>query len=418
MAKGTSDKMRHPAAPGRKKAAKRAGTPRSGEENGTVLVTGAAGFNGSTAVDLLTEKGCSVIATDLENSDFRYVRERKKYIEENHKRFGGVKLEIIPADLAKKESLRALFKKKRVRYLFHPAAVFNLSAPWKHLYNVNVMGTKNLLDVAMDAGEPPDATIVWSTAMVYGRPRVKGLIAETHPKNPMNHYARSKWEQELMALSYVEKGLRVAALRPAAVYGPRSAYGLAKGFVPMSWSFAFPVVPIPGSGEHIAHYVHVDDIVGAALHLAERMRSPRSGINGESFNVADDRPGTTKDSMVRVARALHVRPPFLKMPMLMVLAFGKLMPHGVRLPLYNVEKDEIPYMFFDNRFDNSKLKATGYEFKYPDPETGMYATLKWYARNGQLPPIWYVTHPGWKNYWKDAPKGPTPYADYALTADS
>ncbi|MFH1538890.1 MAG: GDP-mannose 4,6-dehydratase, partial [bacterium] len=142
----------------KKTAARKKKITRNDEPKGTVLVTGAAGFTGSTTVDLLIEKGYSVVATDREDAIFLYVRERQAMVEREGWRYKGQKIEIVPADLTRRETLRALFRGRKIRYILHAGAVFDMSAPWKLLYNVNVMGTKNLLEVAADARHVPGAT--------------------------------------------------------------------------------------------------------------------------------------------------------------------------------------------------------------------------------------------------------------------
>ena len=137
----------------------------------------------------------------------------------------------------------------------------------------------------------------------------------------------------------------------------------------MSWGFLFPLVPIPGSGKYMGHYVHVDDVVAAALHLVYAMGHQE--ISGRAFNVSDDTPASTEESMVEAAKELRVRPPFLHVPELFVRLFGLMIPYGVTVPFYGVEREEIPILFWDNVFDNSRLKSTGYHLKYPDSRIGM-----------------------------------------------
>ena len=49
-----------------------------------------------------------------------------------------------------------------------------------------------------------------------------------------------------------------------------------------------------------------------------------------------------------------------------------------------IEKAAPQYLAFDKIWDNSKLKATGFVFKYPTMEQGMTETIAWYKRNGWL----------------------------------
>ena len=49
-----------------------------------------------------------------------------------------------------------------------------------------------------------------------------------------------------------------------------------------------------------------------------------------------------------------------------------------------LEKATLNYLSFDRVWDNSKLKATGFTFKYPFMEEGMRETIAWYKENGLL----------------------------------
>lgn len=410
-------------ADGKKKTAPKKSVKRPAKARATkpapkplALVTGASGFTGSTMVDLLIERGYSVVATDREDTGFAYVRQCQAMIESNPERFRGQTVEIVPADLTKRETLRTVFRYRKIKHVFHAGAVFDMSAPWKLLYNVNVMGTRNLMEVALDARDTPETAILWSTALVYGPPERKKPIREDHPKNPVNYYARSKWEQELMATHFFEKGLRGAILRPSTVYGPRSRYGITKALMPLALGSFIQAMPLPGGGEYKTNYVHCDDVVGAALHIAEKIASKKIKGAGEAFNVCDDMHVSIRKSVGLISRALKVKTPTFRLPEKLITAIGDLMPYGMKIPAVNIEKEEIPYMFMDTVFDNRKLKTAGYKLKYPDPWVGMNVTLKWYARNKMLPRMWYLTHPDWQSYWREFPDEAAPLAS-RKTAD-
>lgn len=79
--------------------------------------------------------------------------------------------------------------------LIHLAGkAFAGSSDWPSLYAVNQIGTLTLLD-ALAREKPGIRCILASTAQVYGA-KAEGLITETAPKHPANHYAISKWAME------------------------------------------------------------------------------------------------------------------------------------------------------------------------------------------------------------------------------
>jgi len=70
--------------------------------------------------------------------------------------------------------------------------------------------------------------VLFSTVSVYGHPEPDELpVKEDNVKRPGTNYERSKLMQEEIGLDYVKKGLPVAVVRPAPVYGPRNTYGMA-----------------------------------------------------------------------------------------------------------------------------------------------------------------------------------------------
>jgi nucleoside-diphosphate-sugar epimerase len=84
-------------------------------------------------------------------------------------------------------------------------------ADWRRFYAVNQLGTCNLLD-AVARVRPGVRCVLASSAQVYG-PGAQGLISETFPANPTNHYAISKHAMELGAQLWRAK-LAIVIARP------------------------------------------------------------------------------------------------------------------------------------------------------------------------------------------------------------
>lgn len=382
------------------------------DELGVVLVTGAAGFTGSTAVDYLLQHGYPVLATDLPGSDFRAVNKHREYMEANPGRYPDVSLEIVPADLTDRSSLKALFKGRRVQYIMHPAAIFDMRASRGALNRVNVGGTCNLLDAASMYAPGLMGVAVWSTVMVYGGSDSPEPITEDCPPDPPNHYAESKLKQEEAALEYERGGMPLVIVRPATVYGPRSEYAMAKALYPLSWGGFIPFLVIPGRGRNLFSSVHIDDVVGAAMHLVYCLAN--MDISGGVYNVADSTPSTFRDIFQECTDQLKVNIPVLGTPERLVDAIYNLLPQDLKIPFINMEREDFSFFTSYYVYDNSKLLSTGYSLKYPDTALGIKVTLEWYARHKKLERIWYLTHPNWKSFWKDIEPHERTYADYEL----
>jgi len=322
------------------------------------LVTGACGFVGSHMVELLLSRGYSVTATD--------------------KKLDGLSnapnVEFRVSDITDRETLKPLFD--GIDLVFHIAGLFDYWAPYERLHGVNVGGTRNLCEVALD--HDIESVVVWSSGSVYGVPD-EIPAGETTPLKPLNNYEKSKVEEEQVALEFHEQnGLPVMILRPASIYGPRSRYGtaillflLARGQLPA----------IPGDGRSHPATVHVRDVVGAAEYLAGK----RAAI-GEVFNVADDSRYSVEELLLAVAQMIGVRIYKFHIPILVLNLVAQLSEWQARLKgtRPRVEKESIRYLTYDSLIDNSKIKAAGYRLLYPNPMTGLEETIDWYKREGWL----------------------------------
>ena len=85
-------------------------------------------------------------------------------------------------------------------------------------YEVNVIGTLNLLDALLKLPKPPSRVLLASSANVYGNCE-QSPILETQAPAPLNHYAMSKLAMEHLALTYVDR-LPLFVVRPFNYTGP------------------------------------------------------------------------------------------------------------------------------------------------------------------------------------------------------
>jgi nucleoside-diphosphate-sugar epimerase len=138
-----------------------------------VLITGINGFTGQYIADGLSQDNyqCFGLKSDL--------RDRQGVIDEV--------IGIKP------------------HYVIHLAAVsFSAELDFTKIYDVNVMGSINLLDALSELKNPPKKVIIASTAAVYGNCGVSCLEESLSPA-PVSHYACSKLSMEFMSQSYVNK---------------------------------------------------------------------------------------------------------------------------------------------------------------------------------------------------------------------
>lgn len=160
---------------------------------------------------------------------------------------------------------------------YHIAALVTLWEKDHHQFDiVNVYGTKNVLDTAVQNGV--QRIVITSTGSVFG-PSIKFPITENDPRTVsfFYEYERSKYEAEELARTYIAKGLQPIMVNPTRVYGPGAATEgntvtkMIQLFMQGKWHF------IPGDGETVANYAFVHDVVQGHIQAMQK------GIAGECY---------------------------------------------------------------------------------------------------------------------------------------
>ena len=347
----------------KRKTAKKAQKPRANPK--VALVTGACGFAGSHMTDLLIEEGYSVIATDMETADRKYVNPAA---------------EFIPADITIPETMKPLFAKKPA-VVYHPAAIFDYEAPWDLCEKVNVGGMKNVCDMSLSSGVR--RLLLFSTVSVYGYPKAEELpVLEDNPKRPGTNYERSKWMQEEVAVEYISKGLPTSIVRPAPLYGPRNVYGMATILFLLA---KFPILPFPLNLDNRMVGVHVRDVCRTALFLADKTKAI-----GEAYNVIDNSSYTMREFAEHVCPLMGVRIIPIFIPRELFFLIGNQaadLSRSVAKWIHTrpfIEKDMVYYLKAIYSFSNEKLRSLGFKFDYPDLLEGLTETIEWYKENHYL----------------------------------
>ncbi len=342
------------------------------------LVTGACGFMGTHMIEVLHAAGHDVIATDLPGAIAGDDRKKGRFpsVARN------LGIELVASDMRDRASLEPVTRD--IDYVFHIASVFSYSAPWSLLREVNVEGTRNLIE-RLRLGSPDlKRFVLWGAGGVYGLPsHRKGAFTEDMAPAPGNDYLRAKWFQEHLVMQQGQThGLPYCILRPTTVYGPRAVYGsgpLLMGPAQM------PVVAVPRNFTDHVPFVHVRDVCGAALYLATT-----DGTAGEVYNLNDDTVITNVELFRLIAEITGH--PFVELPPLPIEWLKKLLS-GVAtafsvlgsfgLPVTPpIEGPTVAYLGEDFYYSNKKLRDTGYPFQYPDARVGVRETLEWYRDNG------------------------------------
>ncbi len=339
------------------------------KERGLVLVTGASGFTGHHMVMEAVRAGFKVRATDVSSRYYSAMYE-------------AMDVEFIPSNLTRREGLDRLLE--GVEGVFHVAGIHNYSTPDKVIFAINVGGVENVCSAAVKAGVK--RFIHWSSVGVYGYDWKSGQAVTEEAEKltpPLNNYNVSKWEGEKVVQRYAgEEGLQATILRPAAIYGKRSEYGLFNAFKAIWQARDKKKIQIIGKGDKTEAFLHVEDMCRSALHVYDLPETV-----GEAYNVADDSRITSAQFFKFLSKEILGEERELQhLPMGLVLTIAALSQFSSKFtgkkPV--VEKATARYMDYDRIWDNTKLKQTGFRFKYPKAEDGLRETLEWYKDHGWL----------------------------------
>lgn len=255
------------------------------------LVTGAAGFIGSTLVDRLRADGHAVVGLD------NFVTGRAANLEHLADDSGFV---FVEADIATAD-MNAVLDKHRPEVVFHLAAQIDVRhsvADPQLDASVNVVGTVRLAEAARRGGV---RKIVHTSSggSIYGTPPSypTGEDTLTDPASP---YAAGKVAGEIYLNAFRHLyGLECTHIAPANVYGPRQDPHGEAGVVAIFAQALLSGKPtkVFGDGSHTRDYVYVDDVVDAFVKAS----GPAGG--GQRFNVGTGAETSDRQLHTAVAAA-------------------------------------------------------------------------------------------------------------------
>jgi dihydroflavonol-4-reductase len=184
------------------------------------------------------------------------------------------------------------------------------------MYAANVEGTRTVLDAAAQAG--CSRIVYTSTVGCIGLPReVNGRMAAADETTPVsesqmrNHYKRSKWQAERVALELAGDGLQVVIVNPSAPVGPRDVKPTPTGQVIVDFlNRAMPAYLDTG-----LNWVHVRDVAAGHILAAEKGRLGERYILGHA-----DGNWTLQEAFAALEDITGVRAPRTRIPYWVALA--------------------------------------------------------------------------------------------------
>ena len=173
----------------------------------TTLLTGATGFLGSAIARELLKDGRTLKLLIRKNTDTRNIDD--------------LDCEVVYGDLRERESLKSALT--GCKTLYHTAAYYSLWSRDKEIiYDINVQGTRNILESALEADV--EKVVYTSTVGCIGLAEDGTPANEDRPMNTAtlcNDYKLSKYKAEQVALELFRKGLPVVIVNPSTPVGPR-----------------------------------------------------------------------------------------------------------------------------------------------------------------------------------------------------
>lgn len=250
-----------------------------------VLVTGAAGFIGSTLANRLLERGDEVIGIDNLN-DYYDVELKKARLNliSSYENFTDIRINIED-----REAVFDVFKK------YKPSRVVNLAAQAgvryslknPHAYiNTNIVGFINILEGCRHNNV--EHLIFASSSSVYGANTNYPFSIHNNVDHPVSLYAASKKSNELMAHTYSHLfNLPTTGLRFFTVYGPWGRPDMAL-FMFTKNILAGKPIDVFNYGDHKRDFTYIDDIVEGVIRTLDNTATANPDWTGDQPD-----PGTS-----------------------------------------------------------------------------------------------------------------------------
>jgi dihydroflavonol-4-reductase len=330
------------------------------------FVTGASGFIGSNLVHELVAQGHRVKALLRPGSDQRGL--------------AGVEFKQVTGDVIDRKLLEREIE--GCDWCFHVAASYHLwLRDYKPMYEVNVEGTRNVLEAAGKVG--CQRIIYTSTVGCVGLPKtvdgqlVPSTEADTLSNEQLsNHYKCSKWQAECLAMKLVKDGLPIVIVNPTAPVGPRDVKPTPTGQVIVD----FLNRKLPAFLDTGLNWVHVRDVVAGHILAAEK------GKLGERYILGNKEGNwTLRETLAVLEEITGIPAPKTQIPYWVALAAAHISECGAhftgqppRAPLAGVRMAKYKMWF------NPAKAIRVLQLPQTPPKQALADAVEWFRANGYV----------------------------------
>jgi nucleoside-diphosphate-sugar epimerase len=234
-----------------------------------VLVTGAGGFLGESIVEQLVERGDQV----------------RGFGRGSYPRLEGLGVDCVRGDI--RDATAVAHACRSVDLVIHAAAVAGIWGPWRHFYEINTLGTRNVLDGCRQ-NRVPRLVYTSSPSVTFDGTDQSGVDESVpYPRRWLCHYPHTKAlaEQQVLA-AHGKDGLSTCALRPHLIWGPRDAHLIPRL---LSRARAGQLRRI-GEGENFIDAVYVTNAATAHLLAADQLAISDSPVGGNAYFISNGEP--------------------------------------------------------------------------------------------------------------------------------
>jgi UDP-glucuronate 4-epimerase len=319
-----------------------------------ILVTGAAGFIGSSLInELLKDENIVVVGIDNLN---RYYDIHTKL--ENIKRNKNDRFAMLHYDITDKHLMEKLFNEWNITEVYHLAAQAGVRYSIEHpseVIQTNIQGFQNIIENCINHNI--NKIVYASSSSVYGNLTDNDDIESESTDNQMSPYAVTKKCNELMAQMYsnIYPQLKLSGLRLFTVYGPYMRPDLAISKFTKAILNDEPI-EIYGDGNKERDFTYIDDVVRIMIKI---MNSDKSWHH-EIFNIGYGNSITINELVNTI--------------------------------INNINKDYNKIIYKENATgdvdktyaSNQKIKEWFDDYPKVDIYDGIIQYIEWYKKNGEL----------------------------------